>query len=71
MKVSSSCGGQQTEVTGAGRFDLEIAVPGGAPPATCDLVVEPNFVVSMNDRAETISIRLEELSFAPGAGDVP
>ena len=68
VKVSSSCGGQQSEVTGTGRFDFELQVPAAAPPASCEVVIEPNFVISLGDRAETISIRLEELSYRPGAG---
>ncbi len=68
VKVSTSCGGQQTEVSGTGRFDLEVALPDGGAALSCELVIEPNFVVTWNDRTETISIRLEELSFSAGAG---
>lgn len=68
VKVSSSCGGQQSEVSGSGRFELEVDVPATSPPASCELVVEPNFVVTLSDSRETVSVRLDELSFSAGTG---
>lgn len=68
VTVSSSCGGQQTEVSGTGRFELELAVPAGGAPASCELLVEPNFAVSLNEGSETVSVRLEELSYSAGTG---
>ena len=69
VKVSSSCGAQQSEVSGTGRFELELAVPAGGPPTSCEIVVEPNFFVKRGDRGDNISVRLDELSYGAATGD--
>jgi hypothetical protein len=71
VKLSSSCGGEQSEVSGTGRFDLDLVLPAGTAAASCEIVVEPNFVLKIGDRADTTSVRLEELSFRAGEGVEP
>jgi hypothetical protein len=68
VRVESSCGGVQSEISGTGRMDVDLAVPAGAAPSTCEIVVAPNFVVRPAGRGEPTSVRLEELSFAAGDG---
>jgi hypothetical protein len=71
VKLSSSCGGEQSEVSGTGRFDLDIVLPAGTTAASCEIVVEPNFVLRIGDRADLTSVRLEELSFRAGEAAEP
>jgi len=70
LRVSSSCGGEQIEVAGAGGFDLDLAVPAGAAPS-CEIALEPNFQVRWRNRAEATSARLAQVAWRPGAGDAP
>lgn len=66
VKVNSTCGGAQTELSGTGRFDIDLAVPAGAAEVSCEIAIEPNFVVRMGESSEATSVRLEELSWRPG-----
>ncbi len=67
IRILSSCGGEQAEVAGQGRFDVDLAVPGGAAPVTCEISIDPNFRLTTSLRAEATSARLEALDWRPGA----
>jgi hypothetical protein len=74
LRIASSCGGEQIEVTGSGGFDLDLAVPAAVPEGTassCEIALEPNFQVRWRNRAEATSARLALLAWRPGAGDAP
>jgi len=68
LKVSSSCGGEQVELAGAGGFDVELPVPEGVA-GPCELTFEPNFQVRWRNRAESTSVRLVQLAWQPGPVD--
>lgn len=63
LRVMSSCGGEQVEVSGAGGFDLDLDVP--AATEACALSFTPNFQIRWRDRAETTSARLAVLAWRP------
>jgi hypothetical protein len=66
LRIASSCGGVQAEVAGPGRFDVDLAVPAGASPVTCEISIDPNFRWTTSLRAEASSARLESLDWHPG-----
>ncbi len=69
--LSASCGGAQAEVTGEGTFDVDLELPGGEGPETCEVTVQPNFQVRHPDRAEKTSVRLGVLAWRPGGRAQP
>lgn len=69
LRLASSCGGEQVEVSGAGGFDLDFAVPAATP--TCELVFAPNFQLHWRNRAEATSARLAVLAWRPGPSGAP
>ena len=72
VKLSSSCGGGQPEVSGAGRVDVELEIPPAAGARICEVTITPNFQLTSTDKAEATSVVLEELSWertSGGAGD--
>jgi hypothetical protein len=68
LRVTSSCNGEQIELSGSGGFAVDLGVPAGAA-TTCEIAFEPNFQVRWRDRAEATSARLALLAWQPGAGD--
>jgi hypothetical protein len=71
FRVSSSCGGEQAEVSGSGRFDIELRVASAEAPVVCELTLEPNFRVISSDTPEATSVVIELLAWKPGPVDVP
>jgi len=69
LRISSSCGGDQAEVSGGGRFDVELQVPKAGSPSVCELTLEPNFRLTVGDRPDSISVQLELLAWRPSPGD--
>ncbi|HEX9799381.1 MAG TPA: hypothetical protein VGC00_04325 [Thermoanaerobaculia bacterium] len=69
LRVASSCGGEQVEVSGAGGFDLDFAV--SEATAACELVFAPNFQIRWRNRAEATSARLAVLAWRPGSSGAP
>jgi hypothetical protein len=69
LRVTSSCGGEQVEVSGAGGFDLDFAV--SAPTPACELVFAPNFQLHWRNRAEATSARLAVLAWRPAPSGAP
>lgn len=69
VRVVSSCGGEQVEVSGAGGFDLDLDVPLAAE--SCELSFTPNFQIRWRDRAETTSARLAVLAWRPASRATP
>jgi hypothetical protein len=67
VRIVSSCGGEQAEVAGHGRFDVDIAVPAAPAPVTCEISIDPNFRWTTSLHAEATSVRLEELDWSPRA----
>jgi hypothetical protein len=65
LRVVSSCGGEQVEVSGAGGFDLDLAVPEAT--VACELTFAPNFQIRWRNRAEATSARLAVLAWRPGS----
>ncbi len=66
LHLTSSCGGEEIEVSGPGWHDLELEVLAGAP-STCEIEVRANFLVRSGESAETTSARLELLAWMPFA----
>lgn len=62
VHLSSSCSGEEVEVSGPGWHDLELDIPAGAP-ATCEIEIRTNFLVRSGESAETTSARLELLAW--------
>jgi len=67
VRLTSSCGGGQPEVSGVGRVEIDLEVPAAAAPRLCDITLAPNFEVTSSDRAEATSVVLEGLSWGPAA----
>jgi len=67
LRLVSSCGAEELELSGTGRFDADFRIPAGFGPAVCDVTVEPNFRLTTSDRAETTSVRLESVAWRAGA----
>jgi hypothetical protein len=70
VRVSNDCGAAEAEITGTGRFDVDLAVPAAAP-RDCGIVVDPNFRITSSERAETTSVVLEAVSWRPEPGGRP
>jgi hypothetical protein len=68
VRLTSSCGGGQPEVSGAGRVDVELEIPPAAGPRICEVTITPNFQLTSADRAESTSVILEELSWERATG---
>lgn len=69
IRIASSCGGEQAEVAGTGRFDVDFSIPASPSPLTCEISVDPNFLWTTSLRAEASSARLEQLDWHPGPVD--
>lgn len=69
VRLTSSCGGGQPEISGSGRVDVDLEVPPAAGPRLCDVTLAPNFQVTSADRAEATSVVLEGLSWGPAADE--
>jgi len=69
LRVASSCGGEQAEVSGGGHFDVELPVAATASPAVCELTLEPNFRVISNGSPVATSVVLDMLAWKPGPVD--
>ncbi len=67
-RIASSCGGDEVEISGSGRFDVDLEVPPAEAARICEISIAPNFQRTTADRAEATSIRLEVLSWGR-AGD--
>jgi hypothetical protein len=67
VRLTSSCGGGQPEVSGVGRVDIDLDVPPAAAPRLCAVTLAPNFQVTSSDRAEATSVVLEGLSWGAAA----
>lgn len=67
VRIQSSCGGGQPEVSGAGRVDVDLEVPPAAGARECEISIAPNFQVTSSERAEATSVILEALSWGPSA----
>lgn len=67
VRIQSSCGGGQPEVSGAGRIDVDLEVPLAVGPRECEITIAPNFQVTSSERAEATSVVLEALSWGPAA----
>ena len=65
VALSTSCGGEQVEVSGQGTFNVDLQVQGDEAPAACEVTVQPNFQVTHSDRAETTAVRLGVLAWRP------
>jgi len=63
LQVRSSCGDEQTEVSGSGSFDLMLPV--AAATESCTIVLAPNFQVHRPNSAEPTSARLVVLGWLP------
>jgi len=67
VRIGTSCGGGQPEVTGTGRLDVDLDLPSAGSPRICDVTIEPNFQVTSLDSAEPTSVVLEVLAWGPAA----
>ena len=67
VRIQSSCGGGQPEVSGAGRIDVDLEVTPAAGPRQCEITIAPNFQVTSSERAEATSVVLEALAWGPAA----
>jgi hypothetical protein len=70
VRIASSCGGGQPEISGTGRLDVDLEVPPAPGARICEVSIEPNFQVTGAESAEATSVRLEVLAWGP-AGDGP
>jgi hypothetical protein len=71
VRVASSCGGEQAELSGAGGHDLELAVPEAITPWICDLTIVPNFRRLSGENVEATSVRLAILAWRPVSPEEP
>jgi hypothetical protein len=71
VRIASTCGGELAEITGTGRFDVDLAIEGELVQGTCEVTLEPNFQLTRGDRAETTSVRLEMLAWRREASAPP
>jgi hypothetical protein len=67
VRIQSSCGGGQPEVSGLGRIDVDLEVPPAVGARECEITIAPNFQVTSSERAEATSVVLEALSWGPAA----
>ena len=72
VRISSSCGGGQPEISGTGRLDVDLEVPSAPGARICEVTIAPNFQVTSAESAEATSVRLEALAWGPaGDGETP
>lgn len=71
IRIGSTCGGGQPELAGTGRFDVDLDLPAAAGPRICEITIATNFQVTSPERAESDSVRLEVLAWAPIADEAP
>ena len=69
VRIGSTCGGGQPELAGTGRFDVELDLPAAAGPRICEITIATNFRVTLPERAEADSVRLEVLAWSPAADE--
>jgi hypothetical protein len=69
VRLTSSCGGGQPEVSGVGRFQIDLDVPSAGATRLCDITVAPNFQVTSTGRAEATSVVFEGLSWGAAADE--
>lgn len=72
VRIGSTCGGGQPEISGTGRFDIDLEVAPAAGARICEITIAPNFRVTSSDSAQATSVRLEVLAWEPladGDGD--
>jgi hypothetical protein len=67
VRIQSSCGGGQLEVSGLGRIDVDLDVPSADGERECEISIAPNFQITSSERAEATSVVLETLSWGPAA----
>jgi len=66
LAVRSSCGDEQTEVSGSGSFDLTLPV--AAASESCAVVLTPNFQLHTQQSAEPTSVRIAVLAWLAERG---
>lgn len=69
--VSGSCGNVETNLTGSGYHEVELPVETVPQGGVCDVVLRPNFRYVVAGLAEERSASLENIAWAPGAGQAP
>lgn len=69
VRLRSSCGGFEGEVTGDVAVETEIEVPATAAEISCDVELNPNFVFRSGAEGKLRSISIEVLAWRPGTGD--
>jgi hypothetical protein len=70
VRLLTSCGAGDAEISGTGRFDVDLEIPPDAS-GSCEVRVEPNFRLTTSERTETTSVRLESVSWRPAGRDRP
>lgn len=71
VRVSSPCTGEQAELSGPGRHDLDLTVTDEPARAACEIEIAPNFQLVTSERAEATSVRLELLAWARQVDEAP
>jgi hypothetical protein len=69
VRIASSCGGDEVEISGSGRFDVDLDVPPAEAARICEISIAPNFQRRTTERAEATSVRLEVLSWGRAGDD--
>lgn len=67
VRITSSCGGGQPEVSGAGHVDVDLEVPPAAGARICEITIAPNFQLTSTERTEATSVVLDGLSWGRAA----
>jgi len=66
VRLRSSCGGGEVEISGPGGHELELEIPAGSP-VTCEIEIVSNFLVRSEESAEATSVRLDLLAWERAA----
>ncbi|MEO7795035.1 MAG: hypothetical protein ABIV06_09705 [Thermoanaerobaculia bacterium] len=73
IRLRSSCGDFQAEISGDGAdgsgIEILIPVPPTAAPVECDVRIEPNFQLRSGDQADRRSVSIEILAWRAAATD--